>query len=500
MRRTVLLCLIAFSLFFSGVVLAMSKAPKKETVPSKESINQLPKRGCVSDFDISPDGKELIVEIMGYQKGVDPSKDQSYRKRGGFGRDLWRMDIDGKNVRRLTFTEFNPETQNANRLYKAKRHYTVSSYKRVDALWERYLPDGKHIAYCEETEIYTPPVGGIMNHRVPKIIDREGNPAFTDVPFSGSKSYPKHPVFSPDMRYYAYLKEIEPIKYKHEYQLKIVELQSKKEVTLEKTFRTTGKSPEFIWSPDGSKLAIVAGETDRKNDYEMGLWLVNSDGREFRKLTWAGAGFNAAGWSLRGKKLVFGTGSREKHLEEKVFDEVKVSGIWTLDLESNKEYKVSDSLRASRSCWSIDGKKVLFSSSGFLGSEWKIEDRGLHFSNSDGTNLKQIISGVRPYNFTWVLGDEYIVYCAGFGPPDPKRKGYFKKVLGTKLWLVSLDGKTKEELTQVPSERNWKYSPANEKIFYVKTTAEKSMLFELDLRTREKRVLITLTRGESADG
>ncbi|MCU0290297.1 MAG: hypothetical protein MUF15_28420, partial [Acidobacteria bacterium] len=263
-------------IFFSVVLTSCNNNQLTDKKNSYSKVsgkqNKLPLIGDIQSFDISSDGKKLVVAISKKANKKDSS-------------DLWLMDSDGNNVKRLTSTEFSPIIKNAQNLFPME--LKLPAYGRVYAANPKFLPDGKHIAYFEKTVVLTPSVEGYKTFDKPKIIDTDGKSTFENLPYSGSRTHPRHPVFSPDMKHYVYFKEIEVKPYKFAYQIRIGDLDIGRETPLEQLFNLFGTLIQFSWSHDSSKLAISGKDYNDNWEYSNSpiafLWIYDTNTGKLNK-------------------------------------------------------------------------------------------------------------------------------------------------------------------------------------------------------------------------
>lgn len=114
------------------------------------------------------------------------------------------------------------------------------------------------------------------------------------------------------------------------------------------------------WSPDGSRIAFVAGAYSSPG---RTLWVVNADGTNKRSLGDYLARYPA--WSPKGGKIAFA-----------------YITIYTVNEDgSGLTQLLSSNMRADRPAWSPDAKSLAFGS-----------DTGIWIVNADGTGQRQVTS------------------------------------------------------------------------------------------------------------
>lgn len=480
MKRFIIYFLFIAALFTFFVSVIRMQKSKQTAIIQKQSqevamSNQFPAEGYVRDFDISPDGTKLVAEIAkinGEESSVD----------------LWLMDSDGNNKKRLTFTEFDLKTQNANKLFRAKNQMKVPYFEQVFAVKPKFLPDGKHIAYYLQTDTLTPPVSGEKSYSQPRIVDLEGKPAFENLPCNGRNVQLSHPVFSPDMKHYAYAKEI---KYNNSWanQVNIGDLQTGSEITLEQLFSIFGSPMEFIWSPDGEKIAVSGKEYSDDKEFSNSsisyLWIYDIFSKELKRMAKIGGYEKTIKWSVDSKVIVAWNILNQTNA-------VEDNGTWLLSFSREVYCQVGRGRGVYHPVWSLNNKNIALRG-GFYND---LKSLGIYIADTDGKIVNQIISGMRVGNFNWVLRDCYIIYSKNLIDENKKFKYCY-------LWMVSTDGKSNESLdVKIEYDYHWKYSSSAEQIFYINQIKERNgdvgvginwdNLWSFDLKTRQKKNITNL--------
>ena len=178
---------------------------------------------------------------------------------------IYLMDADGRNVRRLTGGD-------------------------VEAIEEGWYPDGKRIAYTEQRKRA---LG--RSYRLMTLDLSTGRTAPLLADFAGSAALPD---FSPDGRRLAFTG-----KRTMGWDAFLADLKSGEIRALS----TGGKSCRPRFSPDGSKIAYVSSIADRKGD----IWLVDPDGGGRKRLTDRPETYDYfPAWSPDGKWIVFASGTK----------------------------------------------------------------------------------------------------------------------------------------------------------------------------------------------
>ena len=138
-----------------------------------------------------------------------------------------------------------------------------------------------------------------------------------------------------------------------------------------------GLSGEPAWSPDGGLIAMEADRGDPA--HEQGIYVMNADGRDMRRVTAPSAGFQDGKprFSPNGKQLVF-TRFRGKDLDEK-------AAIFTVHLDGTGLHRLTSfAIHADDLDWSPDGKRIVFDgypNPNAYGDIYVVDANGRHLRN-----------------------------------------------------------------------------------------------------------------------
>lgn len=287
-----LLCVLAAA----GCADGRTAAPVEASADAPETIDLSkfrPKtefRGrIVFQSDLDGDNDIYLLTAAGLTRLTnDPASDEFPRwspdgrtvafssNRGGTYQ-IYAMDADGRNVRRLTSGD-------------------------VDAIEEGWYPDGKRIAYTEQRRRG---LGRSYRLRELDLSSGKTKPLLAD--FAGSAALPD---FSPDGRFLAFTG-----KRTMGWDAFLADLRTGDVRALTEGGRAC--RPRF--SPDGSQIAYVSSSADRKGD----IWIADPAGRNPELLTEKPDTYDYfPAWSSDGKWIVYASGTKHYPTE----------GVWRLVL------------------------------------------------------------------------------------------------------------------------------------------------------------------------
>ncbi len=481
-----ILFLSALLLNFVNMSFAMSGGIEEKALPTKVPENQLPKDGYVSSFDISPDGQEIVFAVN-YECPLNV-----YLKS-----DIWKMAIDGTNLRRLTYTGEDPVNKKAVAI--SKQGYKVrdaAPYRTVGADRSEFSGKGNFILYnLKRTDYFM----GEKRSDQPMIMNRDGS----------QQRKINRRIFSPDETKYALFAESDSTL--RQYTLAIFDAKTDKILAEIPNIYETGfidirLQKRIFWSPDSTTIAFTGckePEDPKRNHIPpIYLWLVDVKGENLREVTW-GSSIGGLQWSPKGKRFVASIGNKEivdtrdqtqlikegKTPEERFPHLIEHSGMWVYDVGFLQNYHIAKALFTGNVQWSPDAKRLLFVSGGLKEAYLKQREepavKGLYLSSADGINLTQIIGNVNPKHFEWAPDGHHILYST----VNPAFQ------IGDDLWLLSIDGTVNKKVaTDLKDTYPAGYQWLKNKTGFIYLSSDN--LRFMDRETLTARKLTNLTRDD----
>jgi TolB protein len=237
------------------------------------------------------------------------------------------------------------------------------------------------------------------------------------------------------------------------------------------------------WSPDGRKLAIVAN-IGGKN----GIYVMNADGRELKRLTSDAGWVEFPAWSPDGRSLAF------LHFDGPPSGEISV-----MKADGSGRRTLTQGSRAGKPAWSPDGQRIAFMS-------WRDGNLEIYAINADGAGQRRLThnavrdsypvwspdgrriafernwqlyvmnadgSGQRPltrrgahnFNPAWSPDGKRIAFERGRRQRDYVSCSYCAGLRGLAVFVMNADGSGQRKLTQGGSQPDW--SPDGRKIAFV---------------------------------
>ena len=202
---------------------------------------------------------------------------------------------------------------------------------------------------------------------------------------------------------------------------------------------TSGFGNGPAWSPDGRKIAFVNGRDG------AGIFVMNADGSERRRLTRAGVYLPAKlAWSPNGQKIAFTvalTSGSDGNLE-----------IYVVNADGTGQRRLTRSAVADRNpVWSPDGRRIAFE------SNWQ-----LWVMNADGSGQRRLTrNGAHSFDPAWSPDGQRIVFERGRRQSDSHWVGAW----GYEVYVMNADGSRQQRLTRGGSQPRW--SPDGRQIAFV---------------------------------
>ena len=250
--------------------------------------------------------------------------------RHGAGGEIYVMDPDGGNQRRLT----NNVGDNDN--------------------WPSWSPDGKHIVFFAAGEIAVMDADG-GNKRILTNNDRN--------------STTWEPSWSPDGRWIVCSSE----KFNEFTEIHVMDADGKNRRNL------TGNAAynaDPSWLPDGKRIVFASGR-----DGNGEIYVMDADGKNPRNLTQNATHEADPSWSPDGKRIVF-TSIRDGHVDAEWG--LPTSEIYVMDADGKNQRRLTNNPHDDYSpSWSPDGRRIVFTSRRDGNGE-------IYVMDADGSNLRNL--------------------------------------------------------------------------------------------------------------
>ena len=259
--------------------------------------------------------------------------------------EIYVMDADGKNQRRLTN---NPASDHS----------------------PSWSPDGKRVVFCSNRDGHV--IHGIPTYEI-YVMDADGGnqQRLTDNPNNDSS-----PSWSPDGKWIAFdsVRGDGAGRLRH-VDIYVMDADGKNQQRLTNN-PASDHSPS--WSPDGKRIVFSARKDGHfRNDFGITyeIYVMDADGGNQQRLTENRHNDWRPVWSPDGKRIAF-TSDRKGNLEN--FD------IYVIDADGGNQQRLTENrVDDSSPSWSPDGKRIAFTSV-------RDGDYEIYMMDADGGNLQNL--------------------------------------------------------------------------------------------------------------
>lgn len=187
------------------------------------------------------------------------------------------------------------------------------------------------------------------------------------------------------------------------------------------TLRENGIHTHPSWSPDGKSIVFTAFSKTGIDDSD--IWIVDSDGKNPRRLTLQNEIQINPAWSSDGKSIIYSSTVYSQSYEI-------LHDLWLIRPDGQGEKMLLANHTANiQPDFSPDGRKIAFASN-------KTGNMEIWIMDSDGKNLRQLTyDDAYDADPCWSGGGKYIVFVSN-------RSGNLQ------LWLMGANGENLKQLTR----------------------------------------------------
>ena len=284
--------------------------------------------------------------------------------------EIYVMDTDGKNQRRLTN---NPASD-----------YSPS-----------WSPDGKRIAFVSRRDGHVHPIRGWFTSEIYVMDADGGNP-------QNLTNDPHHdwaPSWSPDGKRIVFGSERDRGKDNpHNTEIYVMDADGKNQRNLTNN-RTEDMYP--AWSPDGERIAFSArreGHVVHNLDITYEIYVMDADGQNEQRLTENRNNDWSPSWSPNGERIAFAS-DRKGNWEN--YD------IYVMDADGSNQQKLTNHRGDDWfPSWSPDGERIAFMSE-------RDENTEIYVINADGSDPRNLTNHPEDDSAPAWFGDAFSVAPAG---------------------------------------------------------------------------------------
>ena len=225
-----------------------------------------------------------------------------------------------------------------------------------------------------------------------------------------------------------------------------------------------------------SRRTKIAFASSRDGNEE--IYVMDSDGRNQRRVTVNPARDAYPAWSPDGKKIAFESNRNNVNKDH--------MQIWVIDADGKNPIRLTDGLRDVQPDWSPDGTKIAYVTA-LVPEEHHLAPGGITVMDADGKDKRLLKNegGVFP---SWSPDGKRIVYSVGqiyVMDPDGRNSEQLTHDAGFKrmpswshdgksiaylanhrIWVMDSNGKNERRLTNVNSDEHATWSPDSESIAF----------------------------------